>query len=348
MRLRTIVLLAGAVLALPLLAAPAADARSGNVAALQVALRAVHVYRGGIDGVVGPRTRSAVRHFQHRHHLAADGVAGPRTRRAMGRRGRPAFGSRTMRRGARGWDVAALQFLLRSKGASPGSVDGGYGNGTAAAVRRFQRRSGLHADGVAGPATQRALRRRGGFRRRHRSVRLRSGAGSPSGPVAFLRPVRGPIGDGFGHPGGRRHDGIDFPVPAGTPIRAAGRGTVIVAGWNSGGYGNWVIVKHRLGWDTRYAHMSRIAAYVGEPVSGGTLLGYVGSTGYSTGPHLHFETRLNGVPMNPIVRLLATVASRKAVHSALAAGARAHAHEGCDPAKLRQQGVTGGAAPGRC
>jgi hypothetical protein len=109
-----------------------------------------------------------------------------------------------------------------------------------------------------------------------------------------------------------------------------------------------VIVKHRLGWDTRYAHMSRIAAYVGEPVSGGTLLGYVGSTGYSTGPHLHFETRLNGVPMNPIVRLLATVASRKAVHSALAAGARAHAHEGCDPAKLRQQGVTGGTAPGRC
>jgi murein DD-endopeptidase MepM/ murein hydrolase activator NlpD len=348
MRLRTNVLLAGAVLVLALLAAPAADARSGNVAALQVALRAVHVYRGGIDGLAGPRTRSAVRHFQRRHHLAADGVAGPRTRRAMGRRGRPAFGSRTMRRGARGWDVATLQFLLRSKGASPGTVDGGYGAGTAAAVRRFQRRAGLGADGVAGPATQRALRRRGGVRRRRATPHPSPSAGSPSGPVAFLRPVRGPIGDGFGHPGGRRHDGIDFVVPAGTPIRAAGRGTVTFAGWNSGGYGNFVIVKHRLGWDTRYAHMSRIVAYVGEPVSGGTLLGYVGSTGYSTGPHLHFETRLNGVPMNPILRLLATVASRNAVASALERGAAGRAHEGCDPQKLRQQGVTGGTSPSRC
>jgi murein DD-endopeptidase MepM/ murein hydrolase activator NlpD len=165
--------------------------------------------------------------------------------------------------------------------------------------------------------------------------------------VAFLRPVRGPIGDGFGHPGGRKHEGVDFPAHAGTPIRAAGRGTVIFAGWNSGGYGNFVIVKHRLGWDTRYAHMSRVVAYVGEPVTGGTLLGYVGSTGYSTGPHLHFETRLNGVAMNPILRLLATVASRRAVTSAMRRGA-AHPHEGCDPEKLRQQGVTGGTAPGRC
>jgi murein DD-endopeptidase MepM/ murein hydrolase activator NlpD len=159
--------------------------------------------------------------------------------------------------------------------------------------------------------------------------------------------VRGPIGDGFGHPGGRKHEGVDFPVPAGTPIRAAGRGTVIFAGWNSGGYGNFVIVKHRLGWDTRYAHMSRVVAYVGEPVSGGTLLGYVGSTGYSTGPHLHFETRLNGVAMNPVLRLLASVASRRAVASALRRGAL-HAHEGCDPAKLRRQGLTGGTAPSRC
>jgi murein DD-endopeptidase MepM/ murein hydrolase activator NlpD len=287
-RVRTTVV---AAVAIALIAPAPASARSANVAALQVALRAVHLYRGGIDGVAGPGTRRAVRRLQRRKRLAVDGVVGPRTRRALGRRGRPRLGSRPMRLRQRGWDVAALQFLLARRGFPSGSIDGGFGPQTRRAVRRFQRTAGLAADGVAGRATLRALKRR----------RRLSSSG---GPVLFLRPVNAPMGDGFGHPGGRRHDGIDFPAPAGTPVGAAGRGVVESAGWNSGGYGNLVVVRHRLGFVSMYAHLSRIAASPGQAVVGHTRVGYVGSTGHSTGPHLHFEVRHHGVPIDPAPRLI--------------------------------------------
>jgi murein DD-endopeptidase MepM/ murein hydrolase activator NlpD len=282
-----------AALAIALVAPAPASARSANVAALQVALRATHAYGGAIDGVKGPVTRGAIRRFQRRKRLAADGVVGPRTRRALGRRGRPRLGSRPMRLRQRGWDVAALQFLLFTRGFSAGSIDGGFGPRTRAAVRRFQRSAGLAADGVAGRATLRALRRR-------RHPRL----SSPGGPVLFLRPINARIGEGFGYPGGRRHDGIDLPAPTGTPVGAAGRGVVESAGWNSGGYGNLVVVRHRLGFVSMYAHLSRIAASPGQAVVGHSRIGYVGSTGHSTGPHLHFEVRHHGVPIDPVPRLI--------------------------------------------
>ncbi|MEA2431464.1 MAG: hypothetical protein QOF65_1849 [Thermoleophilaceae bacterium] len=270
-----------------------ASASNANVAALQVALKAVHRYHGPIDGIAGPGTKRAVRAFQRSRHLTVDGVAGPRTRRALGRRGSPLLGSRTMVTGDRGWDVAALQFLLRRRGFSPGTIDGGYGAFTATTVRRYQSAAGLTADGKAGRATVRALRH--GVRRPTSS----GSTGTPSGAVRFLHPLNVPAGDGFGYPGGRRHDGIDFPAPTGTPVGAAGVGTVVSAGWNSGGYGNLVIVQHRLGYQTYYAHLSRFAVSSGSRVAGGVRIGYVGSTGHSTGPHLHFEVRLNGVPINP-------------------------------------------------
>jgi murein DD-endopeptidase MepM/ murein hydrolase activator NlpD len=130
--------------------------------------------------------------------------------------------------------------------------------------------------------------------------------------VRLLRPVGGRIGDGFGAPrkGGRTHTGIDFPVQAGTRVGAAGVGVTEFAGWNSGGYGNLVVVRHRLGYTTWYAHLSTITTWVGEQVTGGTRLGYVGSTGNSTGPHLHFELRKNAVPIDPTPYLLSTVATR--------------------------------------
>jgi peptidoglycan hydrolase-like protein with peptidoglycan-binding domain len=290
-------LLAGAVVVCLLAQAPAAHAVSSDTAALQVALKALRLYSGAIDGVAGPGTRRAVRRFQRRRGLPADGVAGPRTRRALGRRGRPRLGSRTMRTGHRGWDVAALQFLLRRRGADPGGIDGGYGAGTAAAVRRFQRSRGLGADGVAGPATVRALRS-------GRSARRSSRGGAPSGPVRFLRPIAAPMSDGFGHRGSRPHHGIDFPAGSGTPVTAAGVGTVSSAGYNAFGYGNLVVVSHRLGFETWYAHLSSIAVGVGQPVSGGVLVGRVGSTGHSSGPHLHWEVRLHGTPIDPLPRLL--------------------------------------------
>jgi peptidoglycan hydrolase-like protein with peptidoglycan-binding domain len=279
--------------------APVAHAASANTAALQVALKAVHRYHGAIDGIKGAGTKNALRSFQRRHHLAADGVVGPATRHALGRRGSPLLGSRVMHTGNRGWDVAALQFMLRRRGYSPGTIDGGYGPFTAAVVKRFQSAVGLHADGMAGNATLRAL------------AHGRSGSHSsstPIGPISFLRPLNVPIGEGFGYPpghGGARHDGVDFPAAMGTPVGAAGVGTVISAGWNSGGYGNLMIIQHRLGYQTWYAHLSGFAVGVGASVSGGVKIAYVGSTGHSTGPHLHFEVRHNGVPVNPVPLLLA-------------------------------------------
>ena len=277
---------------------PAAHARgsNANTAALQVALKALRHYNGGIDGIAGRRTKRAIRRFQRSRRLPADGVAGARTRRALGRRGRPLLGRRILRRGNHGWDVAAVQFMLRRRGFSPGYVDGGYGVGTVGAIKRFQGSRGLAVDGRVGRQTLRALR--SGRRR------VSGRSGTASGPVRFLRPVRGGIGDGFGWFSGRNHTGLDFPQPAGTYVGAAGRGTVTFAGWNSGGYGNLMVVRHRLGFETWYAHLSGFAAGVGAPVAGGTRIGYVGSTGRSTGPHLHWEVRRGGVPINPMPYLL--------------------------------------------
>jgi LysM repeat protein len=137
--------------------APAAGALNPQIAGLQIALRQHGLYRGPIDGVQGPKTVRAVRAFQKRQGLTVDGLAGPRTRAALGSRGGPLFGSRTLRRGMRGYDVGVLQFLLRRHGLRPGLLDGRFGARTAMALRRFQRRAGLTRDGVVGPRTARRL-----------------------------------------------------------------------------------------------------------------------------------------------------------------------------------------------
>jgi murein DD-endopeptidase MepM/ murein hydrolase activator NlpD len=131
--------------------------------------------------------------------------------------------------------------------------------------------------------------------------------------------VNAPMGDGFGHPGGRRHDGIDLLAHAGAPVGAAGRGVVAFAGWNSGGYGNLVVVRHRLGYETYYAHLSAISVGVGQAVAGGSRIGLVGATGHVTGPHLHFEVRLNGTPIDPVPLMLAQVSLARASREVCAA-----------------------------
>jgi murein DD-endopeptidase MepM/ murein hydrolase activator NlpD len=296
-----------------LLAIPApANASRESVAALQAGLRSLQFYRGYVDGVRGPLTRRAIFAFQRSRGLPADGIAGPQTRRALGWRGRPRLGSRAMRLGDQGWDVAALQFLLQRAGHGPGRADGLFGSLTKAAVERAQGAAGIGVDGVAGPQTIQTLR--GG------STPESPTPTTPSGPVSFLRPVAGPTGDGFGAPrSGHLHTGIDFPVPYGTEVDAAGVGTTIFAGYNSGGYGNLVVVQHRLGYTTWYAHLSSIVTSVGAAVEGGTPIGYVGSTGNSTGPHLHFEVRLYDTPIDPAPLLLDTVA-RPSADGADAAG----------------------------
>jgi murein DD-endopeptidase MepM/ murein hydrolase activator NlpD len=248
-----------------------------------VALRARGLYAATVDGVSGPLTHEGVRRFQARRGLVVDGIAGPRTRAALGWRGRPGLGSRAIAAGARGWDVAALQWLLATRGFPSGSFDGRLGVRGDAALRRFQAWAGLGADGVAGPATLAAVRR----------PPARS-------PLQFLAPLGGAPTDRFGPRGDSMHTGIDYPAAAGTGVAAAGRGCVRSAGFDRGGYGNVVVIEHRAGMTSWYAHLDTIAVSRGQCLVAGNPVGTVGSTGNSTGPHLHFELRLRGAAIDPL------------------------------------------------
>jgi murein DD-endopeptidase MepM/ murein hydrolase activator NlpD len=96
------------------------------------------------------------------------------------------------------------------------------------------------------------------------------------------------------------HEGIDFTAPVGTDIYATGNGTVTEAGRNQGGYGNEIVIDHGYSYLTVYAHLSRIFVRPGQKVLRGQVIGYVGNTGKSTSPHLHYEVRKNGIAINPI------------------------------------------------
>lgn len=272
--------------AIGLAVAPPAAARGrADVAALQVALRALGHYHGDVDGYRGPRTRAAVMRFQRRRGLVADGVVGPATRRALGRRGRPRIASRAVYGRARGWDVSAMQFLLAWRGFPSGTIDGGFGPRTAASLRRFQKWAGLAADGVAGPATWRALRRPP-----RRSI------------LRFARPSHAAVGDRFGPRGDRFHSGVDFTAGWNAPVLAAGRGCVTFATYTDG-YGRLVVIRHRLGMTSWYAHLNRIDVRPGQCVTAGRRIGLVGSSGVSSGPHLHFELRIRDAVVDPLTGL---------------------------------------------
>jgi LysM repeat protein len=140
------------------LAVPGIARATGNpqVAGLQVALRAHGLYLAQIDGIAGPRTTAAVHAFQRKHGLRV-GLADARTRLALGPLGRPLFGSRVLRRGDFGFDVAVLQFLLTQNRVYTGALDGYLGKETAAALKRYQRSLDLAADAVVGPRTLSAI-----------------------------------------------------------------------------------------------------------------------------------------------------------------------------------------------
>jgi murein DD-endopeptidase MepM/ murein hydrolase activator NlpD len=134
-----------------------------------------------------------------------------------------------------------------------------------------------------------------------RAAASRAAGGSSSNRIGrggCMWPVNGRVTSEYGSRWGRRHEGIDIAAPSGTPIAAAAGGTVIFAGQQRG-YGNVVIIDHGGGFTTLYGHQSRMAVRNGQSIERGGRVGYVGSTGHSTGPHVHFETRYGSTPRNP-------------------------------------------------
>jgi peptidoglycan hydrolase-like protein with peptidoglycan-binding domain len=278
-----------ALLALPLILAvavltPCAPAANPGVAALQVGLHARGLYRGPIDGLDGPATAKAIRRLQKRAHITVDGVVGPQTRRALGHFARHRLGSRPLKIGKKGWDVASLQFRLAQHGFPSGVFDGVFGPHIDAALRRFQGWAGLKEDGVAGRATLKALK-----------------AAPPAIPLPLAWPLAHPVlGDRFGARDDGWHSGIDLKAPMGTPVYSARPGQVVWAGWRDGGWGFLVVVAHGHGERSMYAHLSRIDVRVGVWIGQGVRVGLIGASGEATGPHLHFEVRVRNASVDPL------------------------------------------------
>ncbi len=137
---------------------------------------------------------------------------------------------------------------------------------------------------------------RGAARNPFASRKVTTGQGVST--AGFIWPVQGIVTSNFGPRWGRMHTGIDVAAPGGTPIVASKGGEVLYAGW-LGGYGNLVVVDHGDSVVTLYAHQSRIGVVEGQPVDQGQVVGFVGTTGHSTGNHLHFEVRVDTHPEDP-------------------------------------------------
>jgi murein DD-endopeptidase MepM/ murein hydrolase activator NlpD len=262
--------------------APGLAAGDPDLAALQVALHKRNLYEGPVDGQFGPATAAGVAEFQRQSGLAVDGVPGPAVRAALGDFGRWSLGDRVVAAPARGWDVAGLQFLLAWQGFPSGPINGAFTERTAAAVRRFQQWAGIGVDGVAGPEALGLLHRR-----------------PPRSPLRLASPVRFALTGRFGPRADRFHTGLDFGAPDGAPVTVARPGRVTYAGWHPGGWGYLVTVAHGAGIRTMYAHLSRVSVRVGQRLDSRAVVGSVGSSGNSAGPHLHFEVRLRGAAVDP-------------------------------------------------
>ncbi len=206
-----------------------------------------------------------------------------------------------LRKGVRGPLVKDMQRELRRRGQRI-AVDGAYGTGTVRAVANMQRRFHMAPNGRA---NARFLRRLG--------LQSLSTAGTTTAPAvdtavlpSWVRmeawPAPGDVTSPFGMRWGRMHEGIDIANRTSPPVTAALPGRVTFAGWESG-YGNLVVLNHGNGLETAYGHLASITVKRGDVAATGQQLGVMGSTGRSTGIHLHFEVRVNGAPFNPLAAL---------------------------------------------
>jgi Peptidase family M23/Putative peptidoglycan binding domain len=255
-----------------------------RLAGLQVGLMRHGLYEGPADGIEGPATRHAVFVLQKRTGLPANGAPGRRVRAALGRWARWELGDRMLQFGAFGWDVAELQFELAWHGFPSGVFDGVIGSHVHRALVRYQTWASLDPDGIAGPRTLASLR----------------STSVPRCPLRLAWPLRAPVSSLFGPRGFGFHSGVDLAAPSGTPTAAAARGRVVWAAPAAGGWGNLVIVEHRRGVQTMYAHLSRIDVFPGQRVAAEERIGLVGATGDASGPHLHFEVRVRGAAVDPL------------------------------------------------
>ena len=265
------------------------------------------------DGIFGGQTDTAVRHYQTRAGLQVDGIVGPATWAALFESGSAVGGSNVspqvterieQKLEAAGRRIDAQAGLAAQEsgpaGGSNADTAGGAGGGSTGDTAGGAGGSGEGSSGVpigGGDADEAPA---GG------QTDTPSAGGGLEGttPVngacgsTLSSPVSGTVTSEFGPRWGRNHDGVDIAAPTGTPVRAAACGSVTVAGAQSG-YGNIVCITHTNEFSTCYAHLSRFATSQGARVQQGQVIGYVGCTGSCTGPHLHFETRVNGQAQNP-------------------------------------------------
>jgi murein DD-endopeptidase MepM/ murein hydrolase activator NlpD len=245
-----------------------------NVAGLQTALAAQRLYRGPIDGILGPQTIAALKALQRRSRLASANLLGARTLAALGRLGRPRYGTRVLRRGLVGLDVAGLQFELRYHGfPNPGS--GAFGAQTLVALMRFQRFASLPVDGVAGRATFVAL-----DKPPPATPKLRS-------PLSVVEHAK------------RVGNAVELSCPYATAVAAVLPGTVLFAANRAHGYGYTVITRDARGLEVLYAHLARIDLRKGQRVVPGALVGLAGWTGKKQATtSLRLELRLRGAELS--------------------------------------------------